>query len=229
MTSPHTPVWQRVLAACGLVTTSPLLMLSATAIKVTSRGPVLYRSMRAGQGARPFTILKLRTMTMGSESGGSITTADDGRIFPVGRLIRRLKLDELPQLVNVVSGDMALVGPRPEEADVVARCYSPWMMETLDVPPGITGPGSLHFFQQERDLPTDPKLAMKVYACELLPQKLALELVYVRSRSLDYELQLIIRTVLGILGGRDPMKGTAEKELVEARQILAKEMGSKHG
>lgn len=218
--SARTPVWQRILACGGLLACAPVLGVAAVVIKVSDPGPVLHRAARAGVGGRQFTMYKLRTMRLHTESQGSITSMDDCRIFGTGRVLRKLKLDELPQLANVVSGDMALVGPRPEAIEIVQDHYLPWMLETLDVPPGVTGPGSLHFIEQERELPTEPKEALRVYVTSLLPRKLAYELVYVRSKSLRYDLQLIGRTILGVVARREINPRAAHWEAEEAARIL---------
>lgn len=220
-----TPLWQRVVAGFGLVAGSPVLAAAAVMIKKSDSGPVLYRAARAGVGGRPFLMYKLRTMRQHADTLGSITAAADARIFPVGRLLRKLKLDELPQLANVVTGDMALVGPRPEAMDIVNDHYRPWMMETLTVPPGITGPGSLHYIEQEKELPADPSEALRVYVETLLPRKLAYELVYVRSRSFRYELQLIGRTLLGVLGRPRDGDRIGRIETTQALRILEEVCG----
>lgn len=222
MSSRGTPLWQRAVAMSGLLVTSPLLAAGAVAIRWSNPGPVLYRSMRAGKDARPFAMHKLRTMRVGADVGGAITSAKDPRVFPVGRLLRRLKIDELPQLANVVVGEMALVGPRPEAMELVEKSYEPWMMETLEVPPGITGLGALHYFQQELALPPDPYDASQAYVRDLLPKKLSLELVYVRNRKLTYELEVILRTVLGVFGSKDPLQRRAQRERFEAEFILSR-------
>lgn len=223
----RTPVWQRVIAGGGLVVFAPFVGAAAVAIKVSDTGPVLHRAKRAGVRGRPFTMYKLRTMRLHSDALGAITALDDDRIFPVGRLLRKLKLDELPQLVNVVRGQMALVGPRPEAFDIVGDSYLPWMMQTLDVPPGITSPGSLHYIEQERELPTDPAQALRVYVSTLLPRKLAYELVYVRSRSLRYEVELIVRTLLGVILRREAAPRAALWEDEMASAILEEVSGER--
>lgn len=214
------PAWQRILAGGGLLVCAPVLGAAAVVIKASDHGPVLHRAARAGVCGRPFTMYKLRTMRQHADSHGSITALDDNRIYPTGHLLRKLKLDELPQLVNVIKGEMALVGPRPEAVDIVQDHYLPWMMETLEVPPGITGPGSLHYIEQERELPGDPAAALSVYVTSLLPRKLAYELVYVRSRSLHYELQLIGRTLLGVIVRRQADSKAARWEAEAACRIL---------
>lgn len=215
-----TPVWQRAVAGLGLAASLPLLGAAAIMIKKSDPGPVLYRATRAGAGGKHFVMYKLRTMRQHTDALGSITAAGDARVFPAGQLLRRVKLDELPQLANVLRGQMALVGPRPEAFEIVQNHYLPWMMETLTVPPGITGPGSLHYIEQEKGLPTDPSEALRVYLDTLLPRKLAFELVYVRARSTRYELQLIGRTLLGVLGLRRNDTPAGRRETIAALRIL---------
>jgi len=189
-----------VCATAGLILTAPVLALAALAIRLASPGPVLHRARRIGRGGRPFTMYKLRTMRVARDGRGSrITGVDDPRVFPVGDVLRRTKIDELPQLVNVLRGDMAIIGPRPEDPDLVARYYAPAHRETLTVRPGLASPGSLyHDTHGHRVLAGgDPEA---LYAEHLLPVKLALDLVYVRRASVAYDLALMGRTVVVILG-----------------------------
>lgn len=187
------------VAALGLVLTAPLLALAAVGIKVASAGPVLFTASRAGRDGKPFSMFKLRTMKVGADRSGPITASRDTRVFPWGRVLRRFKIDELPQLVNVLRGDMSLVGPRPEDIVIVRNEYTPFMLESLAVRPGITGPGSLSYFADESSLPADPEHAKAIYLNTLLPRKIALDLVYVRHRSVAYYVELIFRTVASIL------------------------------
>ncbi len=212
---------QRAVALLGLLATSPLMAVAALVIRLSSPGPVLYRAARVGRGCVPFTMFKLRTMHVDAGRLGSLTAGQDPRIFPAGRWLRRLKLDEVPQLANVVRGEMAFVGPRPESPDIVQAHYRPWMLETLDVAPGITSPGTLVYFQEEGMLPQDPDEAMRVYAEALLPRKLARDLVLVRRYTVAYQLELVARTLLGILGlDRLGARRQAAEE-AQAREILA--------
>jgi lipopolysaccharide/colanic/teichoic acid biosynthesis glycosyltransferase len=219
-------MWQRATAALGLLITAPALGVAAALIKRSDPGPVLYRAVRAGVAGRPFLMYKLRTMRVGTDWRGSITAVTDDRIFKAGRWLRRLKLDELPQLINIVKGDMAIVGPRPEAIDIVHDHYQPWMTETLQLPPGLTGPGSLHYMEQERGLPADPAAATDFYARRVLPIKLCYELVFVRSRSVEYEFRLIIRTLLDIVGVRDFARAARDRETTQALMIFADISGS---
>ena len=220
---------QRLLAVAGLVVTAPVVALASILIRVASPGPVLYRAARAGRDAQPFTMLKLRTMHLDAGQHGAITGGDDPRIFGAGRWLRRLKLDEVPQLVNVARGEMAFVGPRPEAPDIVRDHYLPWMRETLTVPPGIVGPGSLGYFLEEAQLPSDPAEAERLYVEELLPRKLARDLVLVRRYTLGYQLQLVLRTLLGIVGlDRLGERWRAEED-ARAAELLAELSGERGG
>lgn len=213
--------WDRIAAAAGLVATSPVVAVCALGVKLSSPGPVLHRSLRAGQAGEPFTMYKLRTMHDGAEAEGRITAGRDTRVFGFGRFLRRTKLDEIPQLVNVLRGEMALVGPRPEDLWIVQEHYDALMWETLTVPPGLTSPGSLHYFGGEGRLPREPQLTEAVYLRRLLPRKIALDLVYVRNRSPRYAAELLLRTAMGVLGLRQAFLGRSAEEQRRAEEILA--------
>lgn len=212
------------VAAVGLFLSSPVLAIAAIGTKLSSRGPVLYRAERAGLEGRSFTMFKLRSMHVGSAAGGAITGGSrDPRIFPWGRALRRLKVDELPQLLNVLRGDMSLVGPRPEASEIVREHYSDLMWSSLEVRPGATGPGSLDYFADERALPSDPDEVHETYLRALLPRKIALDLVYVRHRTVAYHVELLARTILSVLGLRRPFAGKARWELAQAETYLAQD------
>jgi lipopolysaccharide/colanic/teichoic acid biosynthesis glycosyltransferase len=180
------------LAIPGLILVSPLLAVAAVAIKLESPGPGLYRGVRVGRDGRQFRIVKLRSMSAGADqSGPAVTRAGDPRITRVGRFLRRTKLDELPQLWNVIRGDMSLVGPRPEHPDYV-RLYTPDQRRVLSVRPGITSQTSLTFHDEERMLAE--KGGQSAYAEVLLPQKLALDLEYVEHRSVGGDLRILGQT-----------------------------------
>jgi len=210
----------RILAGFGLAAASPVLALAGAAIKASSSGPVLFRACRVGLYGRRFTMFKLRTMHRRPVSVARITGGRDPRVFPAGRWLRRFKVDELPQLVNVVRGDMALVGPRPEDPAIVAEHYSPLMLETLSVLPGLTSPGSLSYFADERSLPDDAEKAERLYVSVLLPHKIALDLVYVRHRSWRYDVELVVRTVASMAGLSTLFRRRQEWERAEAGRLL---------
>jgi lipopolysaccharide/colanic/teichoic acid biosynthesis glycosyltransferase len=209
-----------VLAGVALVAAAPLLALAAIGIRLSGPGPILYRARRIGLHGRSFTMYKLRTMRVGQAEASAITAKDDPRVFPFGALLRRTKLDELPQLYNVLRGSMAIVGPRPEDPRMVELFYAPLHHDTLRVPPGLTCPGSIFAYTHGEALldASDPE---RCYAERLLPLKLALDLVYVRRRSVGYDVALIARTAWvlgGALVGRRAFG--LPPELPEARQIM---------
>jgi lipopolysaccharide/colanic/teichoic acid biosynthesis glycosyltransferase len=210
------------VAAIVLAVASPVLAVVAAGIRLTSPGPVIYRAQRIGLGGRPFTMLKFRTMHHGSSiERCAITTAHDARVFPLGSLLRRSKIDELPQFVNVLRGEMSIVGPRPEDPAIVASAYGPEHMETLAVLPGLASPGSLFNYTHGESM-LDGASAESVYRERLLPVKLALETVYVRRASLLYDLAVICRTagvILAIAAGKRRFR--EPREMKEAMQVLA--------
>lgn len=210
-----------VVAALGLVLGAPVIVVAGWLIRRASPGPMLHRAERAGRGGAPFTMYKLRTMHASGPSGARITGSADPRVFPVGRVLRRLKIDELPQLVNVLRGDMSLVGPRPEDVSIVSEHYDAMMRESLTVRPGMTSPGSLHYLTQEKDLPRHPDQAEALYLERLLPEKIALDLVYVRQPTARYYLEILLRTALGVAGLRlVSIERREARERDRARAIL---------
>ncbi|MBL0176394.1 MAG: sugar transferase [Ignavibacteria bacterium] len=187
-------VFSTVLLLC----TSPLFLVAAIGIVVSDRGPVFFRARRSGVKGREFSMMKFRTMRMRQPQGASAITAHrDARIFPFGAFLRASKIDELPQFLNVLAGDMSVVGPRPEDPAIVDAHFGERGRETLTVRPGVASPGSIfNYTDGERMLQGGD--TEQVYAQQLLPVKLALELVYVRNASFFYDLRIIARTVLVI-------------------------------
>ena len=171
-------------ASLGLALASPFLAASALAVKLEDRGPVLYRQRRVGRGGEEFELLKLRTMVVGAETQGAgwAVNKGDPRITRVGRLLRRLSLDELPQLWNVVCGEMSLIGPRPTLAYQVER-YTDRQRRRLEVKPGITGWAQIHGHRGETD------------TIEKMQARVEYDLEYLRNWSLGLDLQIIARTV----------------------------------
>jgi lipopolysaccharide/colanic/teichoic acid biosynthesis glycosyltransferase len=161
--------------------------------------PIIYRARRVGKGGGTFAMYKFRTMYVGAERKGPITAPGDSRCFAFGSLLRRLKIDELPQLVNVLKGEMSIVGPRPEDPKIVAERYSESQRETLRAVPGLLGPGSLFDYTHgDQFLRSDA--SEEAYSRLLLPVVLALDTVYLRKASLAYNLRLLGRTAWAILG-----------------------------
>jgi lipopolysaccharide/colanic/teichoic acid biosynthesis glycosyltransferase len=178
----------------GLVLLSPVLAAIAAAIKLDTPGTVFYRQERVGRAGVPFRIWKFRTMVAGAASlGGALTVGDDSRITEVGRLLRRFKLDELPQLANVLTGEMSLVGPRPEVPRYVAL-YTEAQRRVLDLVPGITDPASIAYRDEATLLAQrpDPEAA---YVQEIMPDKIRLNLEYAGRASVRSDLGLIWRTI----------------------------------
>jgi lipopolysaccharide/colanic/teichoic acid biosynthesis glycosyltransferase len=208
------------LAALGLVLTAPLLAFAALGIRLASPGPLFYRARRVGKDGTLFTMYKLRSMHRDPGLPASrITGQADPRVFRFGRWLRQAKLDELPQLVNVLRGDMAIVGPRPEDPAIVARHYTTLERETLRVRPGLASPGSLfHFTHGERWLGNaDPE---REYVDRLMPVKLALDVVYVRRASFGYDLRVIGRTAWVICSGLAGKRSfPAPPELAAAQEL----------
>lgn len=186
-------------SALGIVVTLPLWVLIGLLVRLTSPGPALYLSERVGKGGVLFSMYKFRTMRRANGATQlKVTAADDPRITRVGHVLRATKLDELPQLLNVLRGDMSLVGPRPEAPEYVAG-YDAHQRRVLCVRPGITGPTQLVFRDEERMLRYDD--ADTVYRSVLLPRKLEMDLRYVENRSFAADLRILVRTVGRVVRG----------------------------
>ena len=184
-----------LIAGVGLVLLSPLIVILAVCVVIDSPGPALFRQRRIGRGGTEFVILKFRTMVVGADRvGPAITVGRDSRVTRLGRFLRASKLDELPQLWNVMKGDMSTVGPRPEVAKYVAL-YPPGARErVLSVRPGITDQASIAFAHESDllDHAADPE---QYYANEILPRKLAMYESYVAGRSLWGDFRIILATI----------------------------------
>jgi lipopolysaccharide/colanic/teichoic acid biosynthesis glycosyltransferase len=182
-------------AGAGLVVLSPVLLAAAVLVKLDSRGPVLFTQWRVGRELRPFLIYKLRTMRAAQAGGPELTRHGDSRITRVGKLLRRTKLDELPQLFNVLKGDMSLVGPRPEVPRYVQLFHDDYR-EILQVRPGITDLASIRF-RNESELLAGTSDPEGLYVTQILPEKIALAKEYQRHWSLRSDIRLIVRTIFG--------------------------------
>ena len=186
-----------VVAASIAALTIPISLVAGAAVRASSPGPILHRARRMGQGGEPFTLYKFRSMVADAAATGSgITIADDDRITAVGRRLRRWKLDELPQLWNVLRGDMSIVGPRPEDPRYV-ETYPPHLRAVLSWRPGLTSPASIEFRHEEQILAgaADPTAAYG----EVLRQKLELDLAYLERQSLTGDIRIIFRTLLAVI------------------------------
>jgi lipopolysaccharide/colanic/teichoic acid biosynthesis glycosyltransferase len=191
-----------VFAIFALLVTSPLILAGALAVKLTSPGPLFYRARRAGLGGRSFDMLKLRTMCVGTDTPDrKITAEQDDRITPAGRLLRKFEIDELPQFWNVLLGDMSVVGPRPEDWDIVQQHYTPQQWRTLDVRPGIVSPVDVRWYPDitYHDPPPADVILQDWYLNRHMPIMLAESLRYVERQSLLLDIQVIIQTAFCIL------------------------------
>lgn len=182
-----------IASGIGLILLSPLFIVFAIWIKLDSRGPVFYRQVRVGRYNKDFRIFKFRSMRLGSDKGSLVTIGGhDPRITRSGYFIRKYKIDELPQLINVFVGDMSLVGPRPEVRHYVDY-WTPEQMHVLDVRPGITDPASIRF-RNENELMEKADDPEKFYIEEVMQKKLRLYLEYVRHHSFIGDIGLIFKT-----------------------------------
>ena len=187
-----------LLSLFGLILFFPVLAVSALLIKGEDRGPIFYRGVRVGRYGKPFKIFKFRTMVANAEEiGGPSTAADDPRISRVGRVIRKYKLDELPQLINVFMGEMSFVGPRPEVQHYVDM-FTEQEKCILSVRPGITDWASLWNPDEGKILAAsvDPE---KTYMEKIRPTKLKLQLKYARERSFWVDLRIIMKTIVTVV------------------------------
>ncbi len=177
----------------GLIVLSPLFLILAIWIKLDSRGPVFYRQVRVGRNNKDFRIFKFRSMRVGADKGSLVTIGGrDPRVTKSGYWIRKFKLDELPQLINVFIGDMSLVGPRPEVRHYVDY-WTPEQMHVLDVRPGITDPASIKF-RNENELMEQAEDPEKYYIEVIMQEKIKLYLEYVEIHNFWFDLGLIFKT-----------------------------------
>ena len=187
-----------LVAVVLLVLTAPFFLFAWIGIKLSSPGPVLFHAKRIGLHGVPFSMLKFRTMHV--HSGGALISAkNDIRIFRFGTLLRKLKIDELPQFLNVLSGQMSIVGPRPEDPEIVKHAYNRWMLETLDIRPGITSPGTVFYYVVGEQL-VDAEDPEGSYISGIMPLKLAVDRAYIERATLLRDILTIFSTVAAILG-----------------------------
>ena len=192
-------VFDIVFSLFGIAVLAPVMIVCGLLIRLSSRGPIFFRQELVGVKFRPFRILKFRSMVVGAPKlGAQVTVRGDARVTTIGRLLRKTKLDELPQLFNVLLGDMSFVGPRPEVPEYV-NLFKTDYEELLRVRPGITGIASITYRDEEGLLAaaSDPKQA---YISEVLPEKIRLGKLYVDRQSIMLDVRLIIMTLLKIVG-----------------------------
>lgn len=183
-----------VFAIIALLLLSPLFLLGSLLAKFQSKGPVFYKARRVGKHETSFEMYKFRTMVVNADTlGGSLTTYRDTRITPIGRFLRWTKLDELPNLINVIKGEMSLIGPRPEAPDYV-KYYTEIQKQVLQVKPGMTGPSQLANRDEEEKLKGQQD-AEHYYITELMPKKLALDLHYVATQNIASDIGWLLKTL----------------------------------
>ena len=188
------------VSGCALLVLWPVLLLIAAAIKIDDPGPVFYRQVRVGRGGKHFRIFKFRTMIVDADKKGlAITVGRDNRITRVGAFLRKSKLDELAQLINVFTGEMSFVGPRPEVPKYVDM-YTPYQKQVLLVRPGITDYASIAY-RNENDLLEGAKDPEKMYIEQIMPDKIELNMKYLREISPLADLKLIFGTIAAVIKG----------------------------
>lgn len=187
-----------VASFCGIVILFPLIVIVSILIKLTSKGPVLFKQVRVTKNGKLFKIYKFRTMRENSEGNRQITVGNDSRITGIGHILRKTKLDELPQLFNVLKGEMSLVGPRPEVPKYV-ELYTQEQREILKVSAGITDYASI-YFSNESELLGEAENPEEFYIKKIMPYKIELNKKYIKEIGIVTDIKLIILTILKILG-----------------------------
>lgn len=184
------------IALLAMIALSPLFVLVSAAIVLESPGSPFYGGWRTGKDGVRFRMWKFRTMIRGADKlGGSITAPRDSRITTAGRFLRATKIDELPQFFNLLLGDLTVVGPRPEDPNIV-ELYTPEQRQTLDVKPGITGPGQLYYTTDQADTIPDGVKPEQFYIDHLLDQKLHIDLEYLKERTPLSDCRVVLQTIM---------------------------------
>lgn len=191
-------VFKRVLdiflSFFALLVLLPVFLIAFIGIKISSPGPVFYKANRIGREGRDFSMYKFRSMHVNDEKGHMITLRSDNRIFAFGAFLRKSKIDELPQLINILKGDMSIVGWRPEDKENVEQVFVNEYKDILMFKPGLTSPGSLYDYTHGELFPNEDD-----YVNVFLPQKMKLELFYVNNQSFFYDVKLVFRTIITII------------------------------
>lgn len=200
-----------LFAVCFLVVFSPVYMLTYIIIKIVSPGPAFYKAKRVGLHGKVFDCYKFRSMRVDSGKVKLTTLQNDDRIFPFGRFIRKAKIDEMPQTLNILFGDMSVVGPRPEDTVNADKMYQGEYKHILDVKPGLTSPASLYDYTHGEAYEDE-----ELYEKEFVPQKLQLELYYVKHQSFWYDIKLILKTAWLIV-----MKTCGKKDFEKPKELEA--------
>ena len=199
-----------LFAVLFLIVFSPVYLLTWIVIKIVSPGPAVYHARRVGLHGKVFTCYKFRSMRVDSGKVKLTTLQNDDRIFPFGSFIRKTKIDEMPQVVNILRGEMSVVGPRPEDEANASKIYVGDYRHILDVKPGLTSPASLYDYTHGEKYEDE-----EAYEREFVPQKLQLELYYVRHQSFGYDIMLVLKTAwVIVLTACGKKKFELPKELV---------------
>ncbi|HJF70969.1 MAG TPA: sugar transferase [Butyricimonas virosa] len=201
-----------LFAVLFLFVFSPIFVITIIVIKIVSPGPIFYKARRVGLQGNVFTCYKFRSMRVDSGEVKLTTLQNDNRIFPFGYFIRKAKIDEMPQVFNILLGQMTVVGPRPEDIANVRILYSGEYKRILDIKPGLTSPASLYDYTHGEKYEDE-----RLYETEFVPQKLALELYYVKNRGLLYDVLLILKTayiIVMTLLGRQNFKKPKELDMI---------------
>lgn len=200
-----------LFAVLFLIVFSPVYLLTWIIIKIVSPGPAIYHARRVGLHGRLFTCYKFRSMRVDSGKVKLTTLQNDDRIFPFGNFIRKTKIDEMPQVVNILKGEMSVVGPRPEDEVNASKIYVGEYRHILDVKPGLTSPASLYDYTHGEKYEDEED-----YEREFVPQKLQLELYYVRHLSFWYDIMLVLKTAWLII-----LTACGKKEFEKPKELIA--------
>ena len=209
-------IFDLTVALIAAIILLPIYIILAILIKIDSKGPVFYRQERVTAYGKKFKIFKFRTMVVNADKIGSLVTVNkDPRITRMGRILRKFRLDETPQLLNIIKGDMSFVGTRPEVQKYVER-YTDEMYATLLLPAGVTSLASI-FFKDEERLLSESENADNTYIYEVLPGKMAYNLEYIEKFSFFYDIKLMIMTVLAVCGAtfKEEQSHSLEKTAVK--------------
>lgn len=198
-----------LFAVCFLVVFSPIYIISLVIIRIVSPGPAIYKAERVGKNGKLFKCYKFRSMRVDSGKVRLTTLRNDDRIFPFGKFIRKAKIDEMPQVVNILKGEMSVVGPRPEDKENADKVYVGEYVHILDVKPGLTSTASLYDYTHGELFEDEES-----YEKEFMPKKLKLELYYINHRSLWYDFVLILKTAWLII-----LKTCGKKEFDEPKEL----------
>jgi len=191
-------IFDFIVSLAVILIAFPIWILVALAIKMDSPGPVFHRGTRVGKDGKPFTLFKFRTMVADApRRGPGITQQDDPRITRVGRFLRKLKIDEMPQLINVLKGEMSIIGPRPEDPRYVAH-YTPEQRRVLTVRPGMASPAFIKYRHEEELLAAASDDLEHVYLTQILPDKLRMDIEYVRNQSFIGDLSIFAQAALSL-------------------------------